>query len=428
MITRGPWTACLLLLTCAILHAGCGALAVPVASQPAAAAPLPDLDTLIIKLRKPYESEFPLRELHARGIAALPTLDAVYAAAPEVRRQVMEVVCLLGEPGADFVAARAPGAAEPLVKAVVHYSRLTHPADRDACLSSLRRVQPEAVTLLIAELRHADAAGRAGDRARAVDWLEKLGDRRAAPALIAAMEHDTDLVVRAAAARALASLPTPEGIDALAWAVHDPDLSVERAAASALGRIDDPRAHAAAFALLRDGSVNKVTRRMIAGRLISTSRNPDVVARARRLEPWFFPGEWPLSVILLVSLAAWGGLFVAWAFLVHLAGVLSERFEKVRPLLAVAWLLAGLIPFWFGFMFSSKPKFGAGMVDILMLFILGPAVLGLGMLVRRVMRRWSNSAAASSPSPVVVELIALYGGYLLGVIYRLNVPYHFTGG
>jgi HEAT repeat protein len=55
----------------------------------------------------------------------------------------------------------------------------------------------------------------------------------------------------------LALLPTPEGIDALAWAVHDPNLAVERAAASALGRIDDPRAHAAALALLRDGSVNK---------------------------------------------------------------------------------------------------------------------------------------------------------------------------
>jgi len=87
--------------------------------------------------------------------------------------------------------------------------------------------------------------------------LEKIGDRRAVPALIAALQGADDNL-RSSAARGLGRIGDPRAVEPLVVALSDVDSHVRRDAAAALGLIGDPRAVKPLEALLTVGSPERL--------------------------------------------------------------------------------------------------------------------------------------------------------------------------
>ena len=119
-------------------------------------------------------------------------------------------------------------------------------------------------------------------RRTSVESLGKIGDRSAAPAVLALLT-DPVSAVRAAAAQALGRLASKEDkavIDGLARALRDPEDSVRQAAALAIGDIDpSPRQLSTVAELLR---ASDVTLRRAAVRALLSLDTGQVV-------DWFLP-------------------------------------------------------------------------------------------------------------------------------------------
>ncbi len=110
------------------------------------------------------------------------------------------------------------------------------PIVRSAALGAWRSIQgSDALDRLQQALK--------SDRDREVRWraaieLEALGDRKAVPALIAALK-DSDHLVRTGAAEALKGIPDPQAVRPLIRSLREKDAAVRRAATEGLGRIGD---------------------------------------------------------------------------------------------------------------------------------------------------------------------------------------------
>ena len=96
-----------------------------------------------------------------------------------------------------------------------------------------------AVEPLITALQIREYKGQ--KRALILDLLGRIGDRRAVPALIGAL-NDADAEVRNQAAYGLYAIPDQRAFDSLMQHLHDPNDRVAGLAARALGRVGDRRA------------------------------------------------------------------------------------------------------------------------------------------------------------------------------------------
>jgi HEAT repeat protein len=133
-----------------------------------------------------------------------------------------------------------------------------------------------ALPRLVAEV----ASGPTGSASLAAEVLGRLGDRRATPALVAAVERRAPAAPAALAA--LARLADPASLPALAHAASDSAEPAERRvlALDALAAIGDDRAQVAVPRALADGERNvRVAALRLAGALGGSGATPDVAAR-----------------------------------------------------------------------------------------------------------------------------------------------------
>src|SRR4030095_1458051 len=100
--------------------------------------------------------------------------------------------------------------------------------------------------LLIEQLRAEDLPSRQA----AVIALGRIGERRAAPALINILKSEKDLTIETAGA--LAKIGAPSAFEALLDLIGDPDAGVRQAAISAINSLGLPEMAGRAGALLND--------------------------------------------------------------------------------------------------------------------------------------------------------------------------------
>jgi len=178
------------------------------------------------------------RELIALGPKAVPRLAEALADSGEIVGVRTSLPWILGEIG-------GPDALEALVAAL----KDKNPIVRGEAAKGLGWMcNPKAVPPLLDTLENDDSA-----RARAVAaWsLGRIGDRRAAEPVVAAL-GDAAKEVRRSAARALGDLGDRRAVEPVAAALGDAVKEVRWWAAHALGALGDPRAVPALVAALKD--------------------------------------------------------------------------------------------------------------------------------------------------------------------------------
>ena len=127
-------------------------------------------------------------------------------------------------------------------------------------------------------------------RAEAARAIARIGDDSAVPTLIYVLERDEDQIVRREAAGALRSLAvqTPDVAEAFRTALGDSSWEVRAEAARGLGRIDDPASVETLIAALTDDSYTVMTsavhalanlRELALPRLLAVAGGPDTPRR-----------------------------------------------------------------------------------------------------------------------------------------------------
>jgi HEAT repeat protein len=121
---------------------------------------------------------------------------------------------------------------------------------RGEIVEALVRHGSRVTDLLIEQLESEDLEIRKS----AVVALGRIGDGRAAPALIKVLEEDAELII--AAAHALAQIGDPRAFDALLALVGDPSAAVRQAVIGALNSLGSPQMPGRVLPLLNDTDAN----------------------------------------------------------------------------------------------------------------------------------------------------------------------------
>src|SRR5215207_8908149 len=127
---------------------------------------------------------------------------------------------------------------------------LGHGDARGEVLEALVRHGPGVTNLLIEQLESEDLEIR---KAAAVA-LGRIGEARAAPALVEVLEEDAEMVI--AAADALAKIGDPRAFESLLARVGDPNAAVRQAVVGALNPLGSPEMPARVLPLLGDADPN----------------------------------------------------------------------------------------------------------------------------------------------------------------------------
>jgi HEAT repeat protein len=127
---------------------------------------------------------------------------------------------------------------------------LGHADARGEVIEALVRHGSRVTELLIEQLGSEDLEIRKA----AVVALGRIGDARAAPALIEALDEDAELVIPAA--DALAKIGDPRAFEALLALVGDPNAGVRQAVVGALNSLGSPQMPARVLPLLEDADPN----------------------------------------------------------------------------------------------------------------------------------------------------------------------------
>ena len=168
-------------------------------------------------------------------VRALPVLvNGLHDVDDTIRRRSAELLGVLGDPGA--VPHLLAALREPTIPIRLAATRALRKLD-------MGRHRDEAVLALIGVLE-TRSYGVQHHRLReeAAQALGQLGDSRAIPALINALEWKYDSYLHSCAAEALGEIGDPVAVPGLIVALTDGHARVKGHAAQALGRIGDPRA------------------------------------------------------------------------------------------------------------------------------------------------------------------------------------------
>ena len=180
--------------------------------------------TALVRIHSRYEDGFGAGSFIIDSVARAVTAAGcacLAGAASKTDSHRSAVVTVLGWLGAP--------ALEPLIELVGDAALHATVAD------SLAAIGPDAVTPLMARVEAASPAARAA----AAELLGRLGDRRAAPALVAALD-DADADVVAAAAGALGALGLHAALEPLFALFAHPSAAARRAAIAAVNGIGAP--------------------------------------------------------------------------------------------------------------------------------------------------------------------------------------------
>jgi HEAT repeat protein len=345
------------------------------------------------------------QQLIDEGSAALPSLAAIYRAAPDLRPDVMSVACQLGEPAAAFVESLDSDALDLLIEAA---TRLSEPS---TCAPVMAKIGTPAIAKLLALIGKEPPAEH---EVQAIRILASIGDARAVPALIHTLANSSSFNSRQAAASALGQLRASEAVEALERALHDESRWVRMDAALALGRIDSERAREAVIGYLRDGGQDRSMRASVA-RELQKSSDPLLAAAARTNEPRFVPERWLPGQWLLFYLAIAAGATLVWGVLAYVVQLSSTRFPALFPVQFGIQAISALIPAWYGFMAATV---GSLLVSAFVL------ALGLILLGVAVIASLSGGKRTSFRTTLLIAAAALYGGYVLGILFSLGSPHH----
>jgi HEAT repeat protein len=152
----------------------------------------------------------------------------------------------------------------------------------------VRRLQRERdVDALIAELRNSAPFGQIGVRGWAARALGKLGDPRAVQPLLRLLREDDNEVVRSTAARSLGQIGDSSAVPALVAALDEESDVVRAWAADSLGRLGARSAARKVTSLLT--SPNRVVRQAAAVSLgkIGDSSSIGPLSRAAKEDGWW---------------------------------------------------------------------------------------------------------------------------------------------
>ncbi len=125
-------------------------------------------------------------------------------------------------------------------------------------------------------------------RAETIEALVAIGSPEVVKACSQALEHGGPKAVRARAASVLGRLAVSEGLEALMTGLKDTSVAVRRLAARGLGRIGDKRAVPALVAALNaeKRAINAAEAATALGHLKAYSAFPDMLRKATMCERW----------------------------------------------------------------------------------------------------------------------------------------------